>query len=110
MTEDKITEEIRARRGRPPKVEKADDTMATEDKITEEVSVIRETKAAEEPKLFPVMLVRNYHPINEFLIGGVKPTVEQRTKVFAGTAIEVDKAEALDMMAKGIAVRNDPIY
>lgn len=81
-TEDQTSETVVARRGRPPKV-KSD--------------------------LFPVMLTRNYHPVNDFTISGETPTIEQRVKVFKGMSIEVDKDEAIDMISRGIAVRNDPI-
>ena len=82
--EDQAADIVVARRGRPPK---------------------------ERPgsNLFPVKMLRNYHPINDFTIDGEEPTLEQRVKVFAGAEIEMDKEEAKDCFAKGIAVRNDPI-
>jgi hypothetical protein len=81
-TEDQTSETVVARRGRPPKVKN---------------------------DLFPVILAKNYHPVNEFTIDGAEPSPEQRVKVFAGTAIEMDRDEARDVIAKGIAIRNDPI-
>jgi hypothetical protein len=106
--DDSISEEVQAaRRGRKPK--SISEEVQADDAIADEVTVIRAAKAKEEPKLFPVVLKRNYHPVNDFLIAGEKPTLEQRVKVFAGTAIDMDINEAKAIIEKGIAVRNDPI-
>jgi hypothetical protein len=60
-------------------------------------------------KLFPVKLLRNYRVVGDFTVGGEVPAIEQREKVFAGAFIEVEPEEAREMIAKGIALRNDPI-
>lgn len=60
-------------------------------------------------RLFPVVVERNYHPINDFLINGEAPSPEQRVKVYAGQAIDMDLEEARDAISKGIVRRNDPI-
>lgn len=74
-----------------------------------EEATANEPKKASGGKLFPIKLLRNYHPIGKFLIDGVEPTEEQRSKVFAGTEISLEVEEARDIIAKGIAERNDPI-
>lgn len=73
------------------------------------VNAAPEPKAATKKRLFPVTMKRNYHPIEDFKIDGAEPTAEQRVKVPAGASIEMDIEEAKDIIAKGIAVRNDPI-
>lgn len=60
-------------------------------------------------RLFPVKLLRNYHPEKPFLIAGREPNDEERVKVFAGTEIEMDVDEAKAVISKGIGERNDPI-
>ena len=80
-----------------------------EDTAAEEVTVKRGRKAkAEEheaekkaPK-FPVKLIRNYRPIGDFTIAGQAPSDEARSKVFAGTPIEIEIDEAKTMMVSGI--------
>lgn len=119
--EDKTAAAVQARRnkgGRPPKVvEKAteDDGASQNDASADAPAVV--VNVAPEPKpepkakkrLFPVTMLRNYHPIKDFLINGVEPSAEQRVKVPAGASIEMDIDEARDVIAKGIATRNDPI-
>lgn len=78
-----------------------------EDTIADDVASMREQQD-ETPNLFPVKLIRNYHPVHDFLIGGEQPSGEQRIKVFAGAEIEMDREEAKAIIAKGIAIRNDP--
>lgn len=97
-SEDAISDAVAARRGRPPK------SVAVE-------TVTDEPKPAAEPKkgYFPVKLLRNYHPIEDFLINDEPPTEEQRSKVFAGTHVQLEVNEAKNVIAKGIAVRDDPI-
>lgn len=96
--EDAISEAVAARRGRPPK-------------SAEKVDVVELAAEVAQPKkgYFPVKLLRNYHPVNDFLVNGEPPTVEQRVKVFAGTHVMLEVNEAKDVIAKGIAVRDDPI-
>ena len=82
--------------------------------INEHVENIRKgrkpkTEGGGKSGLFPVKLLRNYRPAGEFTIGGEAPTEEQKAKVFAGASIEVPVEEARDVIAKGIATRNDPI-
>lgn len=96
-----VVKERKTRAKRQP-VEKADDDVA------HEVAVRRLTKPAESP-MFPVKLLRNYHPVSDFTIDGREPTVEERQKVFAGISIEINVDEARTMIDKNIAVRNDPI-
>lgn len=70
----------------------------------------------EEPvteKLFPVSLLKNYHPVNEFKIigedGARDPDDCEREKVMAGTTVLLDVEEAKTVIAKKIAERADAI-
>ena len=92
-----IAQEIAAKRGRKPK--------AKPEAPNAPAPVYTQPKA----KTFPVRLVRNYRPLNPFTIDGAEPSPEQAVKAFAGMSIEVDVEEARDIIARGIAVRNDPI-
>jgi hypothetical protein len=112
MTDETPHDEIiAARRGRKPKEHKTDETPHDEDDdaVAEQVSVRRVSRMADRSSVFPVKLIRNYRPVNDFTIEGKEPSTEGRLKVFAGTSIEIEIEEARAMMAKGIAVRNDPI-
>lgn len=101
-TEDNIDAIVSARRGRPAKPK-------------DEHQSISGASASAAPAhihasgAFPVKLARNYRPINDFTIDGAEPNEEQRAKVVKGTGIEIDRDEALSIISKGIAVRNDPI-
>jgi hypothetical protein len=105
--EDKTAEIVAERRKRGPNRPKLAIAPADEP-VAEEAD---EAVVAPRPKtrLFPVILERNYHPIKDFLLDGKEPGPEQRVKVFAGQAIDMDLEEAREIIAKGIARRNDPI-
>ena len=94
-----IAQEIAAKRGRKPKAKPETPTVYAP------APVYTQPKA----KTFPVRLVRNYRPLNPFTIDGAEPSPEQAVKAFAGMSIEVDVEEAKDIIARGIAIRNDPI-
>lgn len=100
--EDQTAALVAARRGRPPKAEAKVETVGAEQ--DEPSAAPKATR-----RLFPVKLLRNYHPVNDFTIAGKEPTETQRVKVYAGWEIEMDVEEARDIIAKGIADRNDPI-
>lgn len=101
--EDQTAELVAARRGRPPK--------AAAPIVQADVAEVVHKTAAElaPPRFFPVKMTRNYRPIKPFLVNGKEPTAEQSAKVPAGQEIEMDIEEAKDIIARGIASRNDPI-
>lgn len=101
-----ISEQVAVRRGRKPKAAAEDAIPATGGAFGAGSQDAQATPA--KSAKFPVKLTRNYRPINAFTVSGEQPTEDQKMKVFAGAEIEVDRDEALNMMAKGIAVRNDP--
>lgn len=65
------------------------------------------------PKLFPVILSRNYVPVGEWRIGDSdgsrEPTADEREKARAGWKVLMTVEEARNCIAAGIANRNDPI-
>ncbi|MCP4275829.1 MAG: hypothetical protein GY779_05700 [Gammaproteobacteria bacterium] len=77
------------------------------------------------PTLYPVLLHRNYHPINDFellalplngsddLIEGEEltrrePNGSERKKVWKDTECFLSKGDAIRVTSLGIGVRNDP--
>lgn len=66
-----------------------------------------------ETKMFPVLLARNYRPGCEFQVFDKDkmrdPTSEELEKVRAGEIISVPVEVAREIIANGIATRNDPI-
>lgn len=106
--DDRLADQITARRGRKPKAESATlPVEPDEDAIAESVVNIRTVKP-EAKRLVSVVLKRNYHPVNDFTINGESPSGEQRTKIFAGAVIEMDRAEAKSCYERGIVIPHDP--
>ena len=69
-------------------------------------------------ELFPVVLLKNYRPVDEFMVEQVEasgkstwrePEEAERLKVRAGVKIQIAKTEARSIIAKGIAERGDEI-
>lgn len=69
-------------------------------------------------ELFPVLLLKNYRPIGDFKIEQVNegrdpfwrdPDGAEKLKTRAGNKLQVNRDEARDMIAKGIAERGDAI-
>lgn len=90
----------------------------SEERLQEEIdkALAAPAKPAKaEPKFFPVKLEKNYRPVSpDFTVlddeGDYRePNDEERFKVTAGRSIKIPVEEALAVIEKGIAKRNDPI-
>lgn len=65
------------------------------------------------PKLFPLIMKRNYVPLGRWMIGDLEgsrePGADEREKARAGWKVLLPVEEARNCVARGIADRNDPI-
>lgn len=110
--EDRLAKVIAARRGPKPKAQREAlaETKPQADGASDSPATADAAYEPQRPKanLARVIMKRNYHPINDFLIDGNKPSDEQRVKVFAGAVIDMDRAEAKSCYDAGIVAPYDP--